>query len=415
MTQLLRHRLAGLALAAFAALPLSGAAFAQTVTTPGLPIPIPISKGGTGATTANGAMTGLFSCGSVAVSTPCLNMTQTWNNAGVVFTGIQVDITDTASSATSLLLNLQVGGASKMQVAKSGTISVLGANINIKGDANSLAWGASSDVMLTRDAANLLAQRRGVSAQGLRIYNTYTDASNYERGSADWNITANEFIIGTEAAGTGTLRAVRIAGGLIGFRTAGATRWQIDGSGNFLAQTDNTYDIGASGASRPRAIYVSGLVNSPGYYFPSNGGVTSTADGVFMLRNNAGTDFSRLMFGGSTSSFPALKRSSTSLQVRLADDSNYSNIAADYVWTQPHSVAGLVSAVTLTAGARSFVTDATQTISAGLGTVVVGGGSNKVPVYSDGANWIIGANDRTAPGAANDNAPGLRIGLNFAA
>ncbi len=36
------------------------------------------------------------------------------------------------------------------------------------------------------------------------------------------------------------------------------------------------------------------------------------------------TDFNRINFGGDTSSFPALKRSSTSLQVRLADDSAYS-------------------------------------------------------------------------------------------
>ena len=41
-------------------------------------------------------------------------------------------------------------------------------------------------------------------------------------------------------------------------------------------------------------------------------------------------------------------------------------------------------------GCRMFVNDATQTISAGLGAIVVGGGSNKVPVYSDGINWRIG-------------------------
>jgi hypothetical protein len=38
-------------------------------------------------------------------------------------------------------------------------------------------------------------------------------------------------------------------------------------------------------------------------------------------------------------------------------------------------------------GARRFVSDATATT---FGTVVVGGGANNVPVYSDGANWRIG-------------------------
>ncbi len=41
-------------------------------------------------------------------------------------------------------------------------------------------------------------------------------------------------------------------------------------------------------------------------------------------------------------------------------------------------------------GAKAFVTDATLTIILGLGTVVVGSGGNKVPVYSDGTNWLIG-------------------------
>jgi hypothetical protein len=40
--------------------------------------------------------------------------------------------------------------------------------------------------------------------------------------------------------------------------------------------------------------------------------------------------------------------------------------------------------------ARLFVTDATQTLTAGIGTVVAGGGANNVPVIDDGTNWRIG-------------------------
>lgn len=54
---------------------------------------------------------------------------------------------------------------------------------------------------------------------------------------------------------------------------------------------------------------------------------------------------------------------------------------------ETHTVSGLPSAVNLGAGARSFVTDANATTFA---SVVVGGGSNKVPVYSDGTSWRIG-------------------------
>lgn len=41
-------------------------------------------------------------------------------------------------------------------------------------------------------------------------------------------------------------------------------------------------------------------------------------------------------------------------------------------------------------GARCMVNDSTQTLAAGLGTAVVGGGANVVPVYHDGASWKIG-------------------------
>lgn len=52
-----------------------------------------------------------------------------------------------------------------------------------------------------------------------------------------------------------------------------------------------------------------------------------------------------------------------------------------------YTVATLPGADTLGAGARAFVID--SSIST-FGTTVVGGGSTKVPVYSDGTNWKVG-------------------------
>jgi hypothetical protein len=54
----------------------------------------------------------------------------------------------------------------------------------------------------------------------------------------------------------------------------------------------------------------------------------SPSDGNIWLTNNNANDFGRLQFGGTTSSFPALKRSTTGLQIRLADDSGYSFLDA---------------------------------------------------------------------------------------
>jgi hypothetical protein len=69
----------------------------------------------------------------------------------------------------------------------------------------------AADLLLARDAAGVLAQRNGVNAQMLRVYNTYTDASNYERASLGW--AANIFTISSENLGTGAVRDVRINGG----------------------------------------------------------------------------------------------------------------------------------------------------------------------------------------------------------
>lgn len=53
----------------------------------------------------------------------------------------------------------------------------------------------------------------------------------------------------------------------------------------------------------------------------------------------------------------------------------------------PFTVATLPSAVAAGANARAMVTDA---ISTAFASIVAGGGSNTVPVYSDGTNWKIG-------------------------
>lgn len=70
--------------------------------------------------------------------------------------------------------------------------------------------------------------------------------------------------------------------------------------------------------------------------------------------------------------------------------SAYGTLWVKNLQTVPSTVAALTAAATAGAGARAFVTDASTTVVLGLGLTVTGGGANKVPVYSDGTNWIIG-------------------------
>lgn len=62
-------------------------------------------------------------------------------------------------------------------------------------------------------------------------------------------------------------------------------------------------------------------------------------------------------------------------------------VAGTYIKSASTTVGALPAAATAGAGARHFVTDANSTTF--LATAV-GGGANKVPVVSDGTNWLIG-------------------------
>lgn len=65
-------------------------------------------------------------------------------------------------------------------------------------------------------------------------------------------------------------------------------------------------------------------------------------------------------------------------------------VLSSYSKVTTKTVANLPAAATEGAGARAAVSDATQTLTAGIGAIVAGGGANIVPVFCDGTNWRIG-------------------------
>jgi hypothetical protein len=80
----------------------------------------------------------------------------------------------------------------------------------------------NADCRLFRDAADTFAFRRTTNPQAVRIYNTFTDSSNNERGILRWS--SNNFDVGTEKNGTGSARAIR-------FLTDGTSRMSIASTG----------------------------------------------------------------------------------------------------------------------------------------------------------------------------------------
>jgi hypothetical protein len=76
-------------------------------------------------------------------------------------------------------------------------------------------------------------------------------------------------------------------------------------------------------------VSIVGTLTTSSYAFSNGGFIFGVSDGVIEMANAAGTGFSRLMFGGTTNSFPAIKRSGTELHSRLADDSAFANFRGE--------------------------------------------------------------------------------------
>ena len=186
------------------------------------------------------SLTGYSLTGTNAQS--LLDLSGTWNTSGTP-TAIKLNVTDTASNASSLLMDLQVGGTSQINVSKAGIITsgatasgwvmrwgTLSENIGIRYSGsgnyqtqlyanNSMRFGwdhsgayfggyfamsSDYDVYLVRDAAATLALRNSTTGQTFRTYNTYTNSTNYERHRLEWS--SNVLYSGAEALGTGTAR-----------------------------------------------------------------------------------------------------------------------------------------------------------------------------------------------------------------
>lgn len=204
-----------------------------------------------------------------AAATSSLSIAQTWNTTGTP-TALDVNVTNTASNTLSLLMNLRASGSSRFScdafgnLVGSGSITISNSSfmdfngkIAVKstgsigfgvGAVN--AFGSILDVALHRDAANTLALRNGTNAQAFNVYNTYTDASNYERARIAF--VSNEMRLGTEAAGTGSVRTLSIYLGATNTAqfSSGSTRLGIGHAdvaffGNAVyPQTSGSIDLG---------------------------------------------------------------------------------------------------------------------------------------------------------------------------
>ncbi len=229
-------------------------------------------------TTANTAIiasTGYSLTGSSASA--AYSFTGTWNTSGTPNL-IDFDITDTASNAASNLLSFKVSTVSKFKVDKAGTVTATTFVGALTGTASGNlvsggALGTPSSGTLTNCTFPTLNQSTTGSAATLTTPRTINGTS--FNGSANITVTA---------AGS-TLTGTSLASGIV---TSSLTT--LGTLAGHLLFTDNTYDIGASGATRPRSAYFSNTVNATTFVGALTGNST-TATTLANARTINGTSF----------------------------------------------------------------------------------------------------------------------------
>jgi len=90
---------------------------------------------------------------TLSASDTLLNISSTWNNGGSTFYGIDVDVINTASAASSRLLNLSVGGSDKFNVDVSGNVYLTG-NISYATAVNSSIQDNTAGAFVVKEGSN---------------------------------------------------------------------------------------------------------------------------------------------------------------------------------------------------------------------------------------------------------------------
>ena len=237
--------------------------------------------------------------------------------------------TDSGSSNAGAMLRLQTKGVTRAVIDYLGNVGI----------------GTTSPTSKLHVAGN--------SSPGIAIENTV--ATGYSELLFKNTVATGSsiFLNGSAQSGYGGNSSLNIysSNGPLAFHTATVTNalsiaqsGTCTHAGNLIFAPDNTYDIGASGATRPRNVYVAGLAvvgSSLGVggdltvgdtkllgWISGRSIMSSPADGYIRFTDSFQTNFNRLQFGGTSASFPALKRVGTDLQVVVANTTAAIGVAA---------------------------------------------------------------------------------------
>jgi len=147
-------------------------------------------------------------------------------------------------------------------------------------------------------------------------------------GSTNPRLFNEVYTINNSGAQTGTLTGIflnatetalnGITHNLIDLQVGGVSKFKVSNAGALTAVSNITTiaTIQAGNLNAVSNIYIGNFQSS----------LKSNGSGIIQLQNTPETGFDRLQLGGTTSSFPAIKRNGTAIDFRLADDSAYCSL-----------------------------------------------------------------------------------------
>lgn len=281
----------------------------------------PVSISASGDITSGAILSGkraTLATGTITTSQPIVSGTQTWNAGGVAFDADLIDVTNTASAATSTLIHRKVGGSTVFKVDKTanatlataasqyctltlqgsdrgGTIAAAVNGLEITSSSGlycqrlaiGSAWATNMDVVLTRAGSGILSQVNGANAQEFRVANTTN-----EHAGIQWFSGVAYF--GSNVTSGGTQRAVVFgtAGAAnASIRTNSTVRWDCDASnGHWLPAAPDVYDVGSTSQrirdlSQARFHYLKETATTP----------TPVADTAIVYSKDSGGGKTQLM------------------------------------------------------------------------------------------------------------------------
>jgi len=224
------------------------------------------------------------------MTVPLYQLFDQWSDGTITYQAIRMNVADGGHANNSALLDLQINGVSQFTVLAYDSVNPNGGILML------------SDLHLFRDPSPpivgppqpALALRFGNTPQAFRVYNSYTDDNNWERGFIGWIAIPNILGLGCAGQGTGVTRPVMLMGAnflVTGYNAAATPKYYTDLGIFRAAPATLEINSGTSGNLQGSYLKWGGTARCPGDV-PITNNVTLANVGGLIVNVQAGRTYS---------------------------------------------------------------------------------------------------------------------------